>query len=103
MEFVLVLQFPEDSEEFVKTLEELEDLLIEELGEVGEIDGHEVGDRQTNLLILTDHPKKAFKSVKKVLSAHGLLDTMLAAYRETDGEDYTVIWPENFDGIFEIL
>ncbi len=103
MEFVLVLQFPEKTPELLPALEELTELLSDALGESGEFDSQEVGRGQINLFIATDNPTDAFGKVKGVLKKRGLLPATIAAFRDAEDDDYTVIWPEGFDDHFEVL
>jgi hypothetical protein len=102
MKYQLVLQFPgQDTDDF-EDLIHLEDALITQLGANHIVDGHDFGTHAMNVFILTDDPESAFARAKDVLH-HSLLDTMKAAYRLATSKDYTVLWPENFEGTFSVL
>ena len=103
MEFVLVLQFPEKTPALLDSIEELTELLSDALGEVGELDDPEIGRGQVNLFINTDSPNEAFGKVKGLLKKRGFLSVAIAAFRDAEDDDYTVIWPDGFDDIFEVL
>jgi len=72
----------------------LEDELAEALSDVAEVDGHDVGSGETNIFILTTDPAATFELAKPVLERTGHLTAVTAAYRETEGEQYTVVWPK---------
>ena len=54
-----------------------------------------------NIIIHTDDPDEAFALANNALSEKDL-ETILVAYRELEGEEYFVLWPENFSGEFKI-
>lgn len=102
MRFQLILQFPVDSIAGLDSLVALEDELIVQLEDLAEVDGHDCGAGEMNIFILTDDPLAAFERAISLLSELGLLEKVTAAYRLLDGEDYSVVWPATFQGIFEI-
>jgi hypothetical protein len=97
-----VLQFPGDSLEDYDAMVALEDALIEALPDAAKVDGHDVGSGEVNIFIFTDEPRKTFQQARSVLEMHGRLSAMTAAYRPSNGEDYTVIWPEQSQQEFRI-
>lgn len=103
MIYQLVFQFPGDSEVDFDKIVELEDQMIEALGEDADVDGHDIGSGQTNLFIFTSDPISTFKRAKLVLEKAKMLQNLTAAYREEDGDDYTVIWPIGSKKQFEVL
>ena len=102
MKFQLVLQFPANSIADYDEMIALEDELIEELGSSAEVDGHDCGSGEMNIFIHTDEPKKVFETIRPVVAKRKLIESLVAAYRELTGEDYTVIWPIGFTKQFRI-
>jgi len=81
----------------------LEDRLIEELGLSAKVDGHDAGSGETNIFIFTSDPAATFRIVRKTLQREGCLESVTAAHRPVDGEEYTVIWPEGSTPRFRIV
>jgi len=102
MKYQLVLQFRGDSLRDYDAMVSLENDLIAALDDSANVDGHDVGSGEINIFIFTDEPKKTFQQAKPVLKQGGSLDSVRAAYRLADGEDYTVIWPERSEEEFKI-
>lgn len=102
MEYQLVLQFSGDSFDDFDHIVTLEDKLIEALGCDADVDGHDIGSDQVNIFIFTSEPEIAFETAKQIIEHAGLIKTTIAAYRETDGEKYNVIWPKGSNHNFEI-
>jgi hypothetical protein len=94
MQFQLTLQFRGDSLGDYDAMAALEDELREELGDSADVDGHDVGSGETNIFIFTSDPAATFQLVRRALERTQRLQAVTAAYREVDGERYTVIWPE---------
>ena len=88
------MQFRGDSLEDLDATVALEDDLIEQLGESAVVDGHDVGSRETNIFIRTSDPSATFSRARPVLERRQQLESVTVAYREVEGERYTVIWPE---------
>jgi hypothetical protein len=103
MKYQLVLQLSGDSELDLDAIVELEDKLIDALGDYADVDGHDIGSGQTNLFLFTSDPAAAFQAAKPVLQKAGLIKNLTAAFRDVDGEDYTVIWPTGSTRQFEIV
>ena len=100
--YQLVLQFREDSLQDLDALVALENELIAKLGGSADVDGHDYGAGEMNIFILTSDPSSTFITVKPVLKTAKLINKMTAAYRDINGEDFTVIWPNGFAGTFEV-
>jgi hypothetical protein len=92
MRYQLVLQFRGDRLADYDAMVALEDELIEELTDA-DVDGHDVGSGETNIFIFTSDPKRTFQQARLVLERRQVLQSVTAAHRRTDGEEYTVIWP----------
>jgi len=80
----------------------LEDRLIKDLGHSADVDGHDCGSGETNIFIFTSDPAATFWRIRQLLKQEGRLDAVTAAYREADGEEYTVLWPEGTTQEFTI-
>jgi hypothetical protein len=91
--YQLVLQFHSDSLQDFDEMVALEDELIEQLGDSADVDGHDVGSGETNIFIFTSDPATTFRRARPVLESRRKLQAVTVAYREVEGESYTVIWP----------
>jgi hypothetical protein len=103
MKYQMVVQFEDEGGETLERLTELEDELIDVLDGIADVDGHEMGEGTANLVIHTDKPKKVWEKIEPVVekAAEDDLVAVAAAYRPFDAEDYTVLWPADFEGEFE--
>ena len=95
MKYQLVLQWPASSIKDYDAMIEVEDALIEKLSEANDVDGHDVGSGEVNIVIRTDDPKRAFNEVKAILGSRECWVDARVAYREVAGSEYTILWPKN--------
>jgi hypothetical protein len=106
MKYQLVLKFQGDDEDTVDKVIELEDQLIDVLegSTQSEVDGHEPGNGVTHLTFLTKNPAKLWEKLEPLVetAASDNLEVIAVAYRETDGEEFTVLWPVDYEGEFEV-
>lgn len=102
MEYLLTLQFPFSGVEDYDRIIDLEDNLEQLLVDSADIDGHDAGSEEMNIFIFTDNPQETFRIAKNSIENAGLLDSLSAAYRKADGDDYTRLWPINSDEPFII-
>ena len=102
MEYQLVIQFPAESVADFDSMVNLEDTLISILGDSADVDGHDFGSGETNIFIITQNPTHTFEQSKSVLESTGIIDLCKVAYRKLDEDDYSVLWPTDFTGEFEI-
>jgi len=102
MQYQLTLQFTGDSLADYDAMIALEDALTEQLGDSADVDGHDCGSDETNIFIFTPDPAATFQRVRPVLERTRQLEAVTAAYREADGERYTVIWPEDSEREFTL-
>ena len=94
MKFQVVLQWPASSVNDFDGMVEIEDLLVEKLGEQVEVDGHDFGSEETNIFLHTDDPRRAFEEIRAILSGHRLWPHARIAYRKVDGTEYSMLWPQ---------
>jgi hypothetical protein len=71
----------------------VEDCLIEAFGDSADVDGHDVGSGETNIFIFTSDPAATFRQAQPVLQSMNQLEGLTAAFRDAEGEEFTVIWP----------
>jgi hypothetical protein len=101
----LVLQFQGDDDDTLERVIALEDRLIEafEGSTTAEVDGHEPGDGVINLILLTKNATKVWEKIEPIVEdAADELDINAVAFRALDGEDFTVLWPVDYEGEFEL-
>jgi len=101
MNYQLVLQLTGDLAEDLDALIDLEDRLTEGLQDA-DVDGHDIGSGHANVFILTTDPHSTFQAARAVLEKANQLDNLTAAYREAEGEAYTVVWPSGSTKVFKI-
>jgi hypothetical protein len=72
------------------------------LGSLANVDGHDFGQEEFNIFILTDAPKDVFEKAHQFLKTRNVPNYMRAAYREAAGEDedYVILWPPNLTEFF---
>jgi len=103
MNYQLVIQFPltnasaDDFDRFLMIENELELALRN----THQVDGHHIGAGEMNIFINTNDPDEAFELAKNTLSEKDL-EVISVAFRDMEGEEYSVLWPENYDGEFRI-
>lgn len=105
MNHQLVLQFQGDDDDTLDKVIALEDRLIEALGSStsAEVDGHEPGDGVINLVLLAKNATKVWEKIEPIVEdASDELDINAVAFRSLDGEDFTVLWPVDYEGEFEL-
>ena len=66
-------------------------------------DGHEPGDGVINLVLLAKNATKIWEKIEPIVEgASDELDINAVAFRELDGEEFTVLWPVDYEGEFEL-
>jgi len=93
MQYQLVLQWPASALRGYDEVLQVEDALIEGLGELALVDGHDSGSGEINIFMLTDEPTKTFALAKPVLERLKVVIGLRAAFRDLSSDDYVVIWP----------
>ncbi len=106
MNHQLVLQFQGDDPATLGKVIELEDRLIDALdgSTAAEVDGHEPGNGVINLVLLAKNAAKVWEKIEPMIeeAAADDLEINAVAYRPLETEDFTVLWPTDFDGEFEM-
>jgi hypothetical protein len=93
--YQLVLQFEAQSLEDYDRLVAFENQLIDQLDTLANVDGHDFGQGEFNIFILTDDPQVTFEKASQFLKTQNVPNSMRSAYREMAGDDYVVLWPQN--------
>ena len=95
MRFQLVLKCPAASLKNFDEIVGLEGVLIAKFSDQNEVDGHDFGSSEANIFVLTDDPHRTFDEAKNILSGHRLWPDLKIAYRQVNGTEYHVLWPEH--------
>ena len=93
MEYQLVLQFPATSLDDYDTFIALEENLRQQIGALGEVDGHDFGSGEMNIFIITSNPIKTFDYLKPIIVNRDLMTILKAAYRKMEEQEFQIIWP----------
>lgn len=103
--YVLVLHFPSESP---LTGGDIEDDIAEAIGNPLDdssadhiVDGNEIGDA-IDIFVMTQDPVAALELCRPLLQELGLLDTLIAATRNVDGDVFEVLHPPGFEGDFHV-
>jgi len=88
----LVIQVPIASTGDFDRLIEAEERIDALLKDLGRVHGHETGSGEGNLFIDTDTPELTLQKALPCLDEKSR-DLAKAAYRETEGETYSILWP----------
>src|SRR4029079_6023161 len=105
MNHQLVLQFQGDDDDTVEKVIELEDRLIDAFAgsTAVEVDGHETGESVTNLILLAKNAAKVWEKIEPIVEgAADELDVNAVAFRTLNSEEFTVLWPVDYEGEFEL-
>ena len=102
MKYQLVLQWSAASQEDHDAVVAMTDDLEQALIDVADVDGWDFGSGEMNIFVYTDDPQAAFDLARAALELQGRAAEVRAAYRDVDGDDFTVLWPEGL-GSFDVL
>ncbi|HXN97001.1 MAG TPA: hypothetical protein VN879_21010 [Candidatus Acidoferrales bacterium] len=98
MKYILVLEWPSSSTaKELDILISLEDQIREDIGDHGNVDGHDIGSGEMNIFIFTEDPKSTFERVKNIGSIPNHMSNLKAGYREVGEDDFVPIYPEGLD------
>lgn len=93
MKYQLVLQIPASSMKDYDEMVEFEEAIMESLGNLGVVDGHDAGSGEMNIFILTDYPTRAFERIKELLGTRDFLADLKAAFRVVGKDEFTILQP----------
>ena len=93
--YILVLQWPGDSEADFDALMSMEEQVGAALGRYASVDGHDFGSGEMNIFIETDRPTEAFGDAANTLRESPRWSDMRAAYRLAQGGPYEILWPQS--------
>ncbi|KAF1003077.1 MAG: hypothetical protein GAK28_04945 [Luteibacter sp.] len=93
-QYQLVLQWRGEAQPPFDDLIDLEETLIAGLNGVGDVDGHDMGQDESNIFVVTDTPEHCFQRCLLLLRSAHYEQGLAAAYRANDSETYIAIWPE---------
>jgi hypothetical protein len=93
--YILVLQWPGDSEADLDALISMEEQVHAALGRYASVDGHDFGSGEMNIFIETDRPAEAFADAGNALREGPRWGDLRAAYREGRGGPYQILWPRS--------
>lgn len=89
----LVLEFAADSLPDFDRLIALETTLIEKLGNIAIVDGHDFQMRRFNIFLLTNNPGAPFAEAHKIVLREAISNDMRSAYRRIGRNEYVRLWP----------
>jgi hypothetical protein len=89
----LMLQLPACSIKDCNTFIELENYIIAGLGNLGEVDGHDMGVGEINIFVHTDRPKLAFERIRSLVGTNDFMPELKAAFRDVGKDDFTIVYP----------
>ncbi len=96
MSHILVLQWPGSSEADFEELVRMEYQLDISLSDSAGVDGHDFGSGEANIFIERDDPAGTLAEVDAILSQGPRWADLRAAYRESTGDTYVVLWPVGY-------
>jgi hypothetical protein len=93
--YILVLQWPGDSEADFDALISMEEQVGATLGRYSSVDGHDFGSGEMNIFINTDRPTEAFADAANALREGPRWGDLRAACRLAQGGPYEILWPRS--------
>jgi hypothetical protein len=92
-QYQLAVQVKSDRSVDFDWLVQWENDLAAQLAPSADVDCHDFGSGEFNIFILTSDPTASFRKVQEFVAIHPLPNTMAAAYRQIDSDEYIVLWP----------
>jgi hypothetical protein len=93
LQYQLVVQVKDVGSGDFERLVNWENALAEYLGPSATVDGHDLGAGEFNVFIFTDDPVGTFQSIRGFAEARPPPESMAAAYRLVNSDEYIVLWP----------
>ena len=94
MRYQLVLQLSGTSIKDYDEMIEFEEEIIETIGKLGYVDGHDAGSAEMNIFVHTNSPELAFERIKMSQRAQGFMTDLKVAFREIGKDEYTILYPK---------
>jgi hypothetical protein len=91
--YQLVFQLPGSSETDFGEMIGLEEELRSAIGDLGDVDGHDIGQGEMNVFVLTRSPIRVFEMVRSLPSVARAMPRLRVAFRPLDGDEYEVLHP----------
>ena len=91
--YQLVFQLPGSSQLDFEEMIDLERELRSAVGDLGEVDGHDMGQGEMNIFVHTASPIRLFESVRSLPGISRALPRLKVAFRPLDGDDYKILHP----------
>jgi hypothetical protein len=92
-DYQLVVQLREEDRRAFDDMLRLEDALIARLGDLVDVDGHDVGSGEINVFAFTDKPIIAFERMTAIPEVARLLPRLRVAYRAIGSENFETLHP----------
>jgi hypothetical protein len=92
-QYQLVLQWRAASIEDYDAIIELEDLLSTKVSGESTVDGHDAGQGEMNIFILTNSPRELFRDLRPLLADNDRLTNVRAGFRDLEATDFEALWP----------
>lgn len=102
MRYQLVLRFRKAAFDTPAAVHALERELTEALGGKAQLDGHDTGQRDIDLFMVSEEPDSAFRRCKPALEKLSLLDKVVVAHRLEGGARFKVLWPLKYGRKFTL-
>jgi len=93
--YLLTLQFDENDMSDFDWLVKLENKLIDSLSSDDEVDGHDIGQGEMNIFILSRNPEQTFTEIQSQFKELMKRDDFRCAYRPQNSNEYTPLWPKD--------
>ena len=87
------MQFTANTPDDFDQLVALEEKVFDKLDNTAVVDGHDFGQSEFNIFILTDDPKGVLARSEQIIQARQPKQRLKVAYRALDQEEYTILWP----------
>ena len=92
--YMLTLQFDADDMDDFDWLVNFEGELIDNLSPGDEVDGHDLGQGEMNIFIISRDPVCTFNKIQSDFKEFTMRDDFRCAYRLLNSSEYTVLWPK---------
>lgn len=91
--YQLVFQLRGSSQHDFEEMIALEQELRSVVGDLGEVDGHDMGQGEMNIFVHTASPIRLFDNVRSLPGVARAMPRLKVAFRPLDSEDYEILHP----------